>query len=387
MTIRSLPPTTFLEARRLGRMSQTIAGEFAGVSRQAIGALERGERSPKVDELLRLSSLYRVRPEALLAGRRLIDLPTAYGIVAFRGGDGELDSHDDVELTLAAQSLSDWPALRVLPDVSSCQTVLEQCARVRQSVGQAAGAFDPFRALGSWNVLVRFTTLVKVDAAILHGEGRRCCAVLVNSDQPDDRLRWSAAHELAHLVLRHDGFDRAHVDLFGAPKSQDDKDADQFAAELLLPAVELLGGVMQKTAVVTLADRVYELSVEFEVSYAAMAVRLGQLGVVTPTAVEVLRKERPTALEARLLLKAGRSNKFQAEDALPTLIERLEAEGRLTPGWHREFACGWRHLRELQAAAVAAYLSTVPAAHRASSVNQIHAEVATWLAATWPCTW
>lgn len=60
-------PSVWLSARRLLRLSQVAVAEFVGTSRQAVGQLEAGKRRPKVDELLKYASLYRVRPEALLA--------------------------------------------------------------------------------------------------------------------------------------------------------------------------------------------------------------------------------------------------------------------------------------------------------------------------------
>lgn len=55
-------------ARMVVHCSQQAAADIVGVSRQAIGALENGQRQPKTAELLRLASLYRLRPEVLMAG-------------------------------------------------------------------------------------------------------------------------------------------------------------------------------------------------------------------------------------------------------------------------------------------------------------------------------
>ncbi len=65
------PHNVWLQCRRLLRLSQASVAEVAGVSRQSIGKLEAGERQPKTAELLRLASLFRVRPEALMANENL----------------------------------------------------------------------------------------------------------------------------------------------------------------------------------------------------------------------------------------------------------------------------------------------------------------------------
>ena len=62
------PASIWLTCRRLLRLDQTAVGQSVGTSRQAVGALETGKRQPKAKELLAYASLYRVRPEVLMAG-------------------------------------------------------------------------------------------------------------------------------------------------------------------------------------------------------------------------------------------------------------------------------------------------------------------------------
>lgn len=381
-------PSAFLQARRLARTSQTVAGSIVGVSRQAIGALERGERTPKIPELLKLSSLYRVRPELLLAGASIVRCDAASATVNFRGGsDLPLDDHDDDEIRLAEEALQAWPRTVSLPDVSSGTMIPQQCEQVRRDVGQALLPFDPFLALDAHGVLVRFTTLVKIDGAIVRLPDQAKCAVVINSDQPDDRMRWSATHELAHFVLGHLGFGREHIDHFGAPRTQDDKDADQFAGELLMPAVCLHEDLAKTRPGDSLAEALYRLSESYQVSYAALVVRLGNLDVLAPTAVEALRKEKPTEIEAKLKLKQNRSIRFQPDAVLPGLCEEMVAGAMLPPNWATDFVAGWRHLRTLQSEAVLRYVRAVRTVDRADSVNQVHQEVARWIAEKFPCRW
>ncbi len=379
---------SFLQARRLARTSQTVAGAIVGVSRQAIGALERGERPPKVPELLNLSSLYRVRPELLLAGSSIVQAEQGNAVVNFRGGeDLPLDHHDRDEIRLVEQALAAWPRTASLPDVSANAVIPAQCEQVRREVEQPDLPFDPFRALDAHGVLLRFTTLVKIDGAIVRVPDQAKCAVIVNSDQPDDRMRWSATHELAHFVLRHSGFGREHIDLFGAPRTQDDKDADQFAGELLMPAQNLRDDLGALRPEDPLAEALYRLSDKYQVSYAALVVRLGNLDVLTPSAVEALRKERPTEIEAKLKLKEKRPSLFAPNEVMPAICSELVANGDLPVDWATDFVLGWRHLRALQSEAVLRYVRSVPSADRADSVNHVHQEVARWVAENFPCSW
>jgi DNA-binding XRE family transcriptional regulator len=111
--------STFLQARRLIRVSQTVAGEIAGVSRQAIGALEKEGRPPKVPELLRLAGLYRVRPELLLSGAQIRPQRIPRGTAQFRAASGiRPDPNDLSEIALAEDELETWGRATNLPDLS-----------------------------------------------------------------------------------------------------------------------------------------------------------------------------------------------------------------------------------------------------------------------------
>lgn len=57
-----------LRARRRAGMSQEVAAIRAGLHRTEIGLLERGERVPKIDTLIKLAAATSVPPGQLLEG-------------------------------------------------------------------------------------------------------------------------------------------------------------------------------------------------------------------------------------------------------------------------------------------------------------------------------
>lgn len=101
-------------------------------------------------------------------------------------------------------------------------------------------------------------------ALFLAGKGRSI--LLVNSSQPQGRARFSVAHELGHLLLRH-----APVGHIGEPRDSDqERQADRFASELLMPA-DLLREDCRRLSFDVLCRR-------YRVSRQAMRIRLESIG-------------------------------------------------------------------------------------------------------------
>ena len=97
-------------------------------------------------------------------------------------------------------------------------------------------------------------------ALFLLREGRG--VLLVNSSLPQGRARFSIAHELGHLLLRHNPLGR-----IGEPRDPDqERQADRFASELLMPE-SLLREDCDKLSFEALCRR-------YRVSRQAMRIRL-----------------------------------------------------------------------------------------------------------------
>ncbi|MDT8068443.1 MAG: XRE family transcriptional regulator [Terriglobia bacterium] len=88
---------------------------------------------------------------------------------------------------------------------------------------------------------------------------------LVNDAIPADRLRWTIAHELGHLTMHY------------IPNSNMEKEADQFAAEFLMPADEIRPDLTE----VSLA-KLATLKPYWKVSMNALLKRAGDLDLITP---------------------------------------------------------------------------------------------------------
>lgn len=87
--------------------------------------------------------------------------------------------------------------------------------------------------------------------------------IFLNAQQPKDRLRFSLAHEIGHLVMH------------ATPHPQQETEANQFAAALLMPAREILNDFFQPSI-----RRFQELKLYWGTSMHALVYRAWSLGVL-----------------------------------------------------------------------------------------------------------
>lgn len=90
-------------------------------------------------------------------------------------------------------------------------------------------------------------------------------AIGVNRDHAPVRRRFSAAHELGHFLNGHEPVDHAatHVDTrpsYFNPHNRQEREADEFAAELLMPLPWLKRDVGRLGLNVTALAQLYEVS-------------------------------------------------------------------------------------------------------------------------------
>jgi transcriptional regulator with XRE-family HTH domain len=74
-------------AHKRAAVSQETLGLQAGLHRTEIGLLERGERLPRIDTLVKVAAALEVKPESLLAGTVWEPGETRPGRFELSGGD------------------------------------------------------------------------------------------------------------------------------------------------------------------------------------------------------------------------------------------------------------------------------------------------------------
>ena len=102
--------------------------------------------------------------------------------------------------------------------------------------------------------------------------------ILVNPRSPGDRLRWSLAHELGHLVL--------HTDPNYALDETTEEEADEFAGEFSMPSADIRGHFRKVTL-----EQLATLKLTWKMSIAALLVRARSLDAISEWRSTSLLKE------------------------------------------------------------------------------------------------
>jgi len=146
----------------------------------------------------------------------------------------------------------------------------------------------------------------------------------VNASIPGDRLRWTLAHEIGHMVMH------------SAPSPDQEKEADRFAAEFLMPAAEIrpeLAGLSMprlaslkqrwKVAMQALIRRAHQLGQISDRQQKSFFMRFSQLGYRKHEPVEI-SPEAPTLI--RRVIEVHRKDHGYSVRDLSRATHMLEEE-------------------------------------------------------------
>jgi Zn-dependent peptidase ImmA (M78 family)/DNA-binding XRE family transcriptional regulator len=161
--------------------------------------------------------------------------------------------------------------------------------------------------------------------------------ITVCSGKPGDRLRWNVAHELGHLVL--------HGHLKHLRKEQH-QEADQFAAEFLLPEDSLRGEILSPVTLSSLAP----LKPLWKVSVQSLVYRAHDLSIITRRQYAYLfeqlsargwRMREPENLDVPIEKPRLLSKMAELAFGNPPAIDRIAAETKLSSRMVAEILSGY----------------------------------------------
>ncbi len=295
------------DARKRARLTQAEVAERLGVARTTLVAIEKGERRPSDAELMRLGEILATSIHDLLREtfvravisprfrsdgtvtepvERLRALGARYteleGLHGLRRVPARLDALRTYRAEASAAGLDD-------------RLVAEDAARtVRGMLGlgdEPAIHLDDRLEVNAGLRIFRLDRLPSNIAAILVWIDDVGACVALNAAHAPERIRWSLAHELGHLLRDPEAGDV--LDENASMKRADEIFPERFATEFLLPAA----GVQKRFADKCRAGRftlvdLFALARLFEVSFRAMTLRLEELRLLPQGAYQNLIKHR-----------------------------------------------------------------------------------------------
>ena len=356
--IESIPPPVIgrrlQEARKARGLTQKEVADALGFARTTVTALEKGERRTRPNELIQMARLYG-RPVGDFVGEKE---PVSDFTVQFRAAVAKLDSrHSQDELRQAVESfhrlcedylhlenLNETPLLRNYPpqyltDGTSPEIAAEDVAsseRHRLALGE--GPLLNLREVLENDVGLRVFSIelpARVAGIFSYTEELGGC-IAVNAHHPQERQRWSLAHEYGHFLTSRFRSEVSILGGYGRSRTSE-RFADAFARYLLMPAAGLRRRFNEFSRAVDgniTAAEICRLAHYYFVSVETMMQRLEELRLLPGGTWERLRDRGFKVREAREQL--GLSPYLRDKQVLPLRYQYLAArayeEEKLTEG-------------------------------------------------------
>lgn len=109
---------------------------------------------------------------------------------------------------------------------------------IKKEKGKISYPIDPFKILKERNVIITFSDFDKLEGLLLFDKQKES-VVSINLNRPVTRQRFTAAHELGHIILHAEIKGENFLCPISGGKSSIEHEADEFASYLLMPSQEL----------------------------------------------------------------------------------------------------------------------------------------------------
>lgn len=281
---RAFEPSRLTQARVLAELTKAELAEAVHVSAAAVGQYESGATTPRSELLPVLAHELKVPVEFFATGRPLgrLDAADAHfrSLRSTRAKDrAKAATHAEQvwELTYALEKRVRLPDV-FLPEMPEGTTPTEAAQVLRQAwnvgPGPMAHLVATIEAHGIVVTLIPLTNdaITRVDAYSTDALGRPIIVVTPERAASIYRYRFTCAHELGHLLL--------HPNPLPGDRQQE-READQFAAELLTPRAQI-EPLLPRTIRMAVLEN---LSTAWGVSVESLIRRMGELRVVSEASV------------------------------------------------------------------------------------------------------
>lgn len=332
--------------KRVGMTQEDLASRL-GLARTTITAIEKGERSVKAEELLKLSEALGVKISDLQPNRRVL----TSNVLQFRSVN-KFDANDDFfqEGLLYFQKLCEnYCSLlnqynkvvnynieynRIGLSTSDAAKVISVKERMRLGIG-----YSPLPLLRDYleretDLVVFFLELPSTVSGAYFFEENFGGFILINKNHPEERRRMTLCHEYGHYLA-----DRTWTSLDideMSKKSDVESFASLFAIEFLLPAdgvTEFFQRIRQSNGKFTSLN-IMELAQYYGASFQATTERLESLGLLPAGTYDRIKvgKISPQKMKEELGLPELPSQDAVFSKKYISLVIRAYREGNLSEG-------------------------------------------------------
>jgi Zn-dependent peptidase ImmA (M78 family)/DNA-binding XRE family transcriptional regulator len=309
------------EARKARGKTQEAVADFLECSRPTYIAIEKGDRTAKSDEIIKLASfLGRKVHELVRPTEPVVDLQPHLRAVAekMKGVDAETlnvvidelqrfaEDYRDLEALMDAKLRFNYPPEVTLnPRIDAAELAESVAFQERQRLGLGDQPVIYLRNTLEWDVGLRifYWGLPSPIAGMYAYTAELGCCILVNHKHPPERRRVSMLHEFGHLIVDRykPGID--YLTMSGR-KPANERFAESFALSFLMPASSVrqrFHDIVTMTGDFKGAD-LGRMSHFYYVSVEAMALRLEQLGLIQRGSWQFLKESKFSPREAAELL-------------------------------------------------------------------------------------
>ena len=328
------------QVRELRGLTQTELARRLNVNQSAIARIERDEFQPTAD-LLEKIALQTVFPPAFFRQRSESDFPL--GTLLFRSRTA-MTSRERARAHRYAQTLFHVveQLSRDVKEIPLRLPTIDEEPITAARVTRASLAISPDTPIGNLiNVLERSGVIVlalpidlkKGDAfSLWTGVNAQRPIIAVSRTAFGDRLRWSVAHEAGHLVMHRTP--RGNI-------ASVEREADQFAAELLTPTVAM----EQEITIPVTITSISRLKPRWGVSIQALIRRARDLDMISQRQYRYLfeqlsargwRMREPSNLDIPIEKPRALRKMVELLYGNPVDYENLSSEVHLTKNFLRE---------------------------------------------------
>ncbi len=265
-------------ARKMAGLSmEDLVKKSEGVvTKQAISKYEKGIMKPSIDVLIRLATALGVKPEYFyrhskiellrIQFRKRSKLPVKIIESLKQRTIDFLERYIELENILGVHEKFINPLINL--SIEDLQDVENASLKLRKKWKLGLAPITNLLELLEENSIKVYEVQNVKDFDGLTASVGDIHAIVINKDLPADRIRFTAAHELAHILCEF-------------PKnSQKEKLCHAFAGALLLPKVILERELMKKREQITLWE-LGEIKQSYGISIQAVVKRAHMLGIVS----------------------------------------------------------------------------------------------------------